>query len=176
MNMNKIKKSLCLTLGAMMIFSSTLTSNAATQTGTYPTRRGVILVTPDAYKNLIPTGHAAIVWDSQNVIESLSGGVGIHKNNWRTTKKKIYGVTVASTSAAQDSIAASWCRNQIGKGYNWNYLNVNTRQKFYCSQLVWAAYKDLYRIDLNTSLFGQAVHPMELVNSSRTTTVYTYKK
>lgn len=76
MSMNKIKKSFCLALGAMMIFSSTLTSQAATQIGTYPTRRGVILVTPDPYMNLIPTGHAAIVWDKQNVIESLSNGVG----------------------------------------------------------------------------------------------------
>ena len=176
MNINKIKKSLCLTLGTMMIFSSTLTSHAATEVGPYPTRRGVILVTPDAYKNLIPTGHAAIVWSDTKVIESLSDGVGIHKNNWKKTKKKIYGVTVVSTNTGQDRSAALWCKNQKGKAYNWNYLDTKTRKRFYCSHLIWAAYKDKYNIDLNTSLFGKAVHPMELVNSSKTVTLYTYTK
>lgn len=45
-------------------------------------------------------------------------------------------------------------------------------KKFYCSQLVWAAFKDNYGIDLDTSDFGDAVHPMELVNSSKTYTIY----
>ena len=93
-----------------------------------------------------------------------------------SNKKKIYGVSVSSTTAAQDSSVASWCRSQVGKSYNYNYLNVTTRSKFYCSQLVWAGYKDLYKIDLNTSTFGKAIHPMELVNSSQTYTFYTYKK
>lgn len=176
MSMNKIKKSLCLCLGAMILFSTTLTSQAATETGPYPTRRGVILVTPDAYKNLIPTGHAAIVWSKQYVVESLSNGVGLHKNNWKVRKNRIYGVTVSSTNTAQDASAALWCKKQRGKKYNLNYFDVKTRKKFYCSQLVWAAYKDKYNIDLNTSLFGKAVHPMELVNSSKTITLYTYRK
>ena len=46
------------------------------------------------------------------------------------------------------------------------------KEKFYCSQLVWAAFKDNYGIDLDTSDFGDAVHPMELVNSSKTYTIY----
>lgn len=37
---------------------------------------------------------------------------------------------------------------------------------------VWAAFKDNYGIDLDTSDFGDAVHPMELVNSSKTYTIY----
>lgn len=61
---------------------------------------------------------------------------------------------------------------QLGKPYNYNYFNVSTRKKFYCSQLVWVAFKDNYGIDLDTSDFGDAVHPMELVNSSKTYTIY----
>lgn len=174
--MKKIKISLGLCIAAIMMFSFTVTSFAATESGKYPTRRGVILVTPDKYKGLIPTGHAAIVWSKNKVIESLSDGVGEHKNNWKSNKKKIYGVTVSCTTLAQDKKAAQWCKNQIGKPYNWNYLNVSTRNSFYCSQLVWAAYKDNFNIDLNTSSYGKAVHPMELVNSSRTSTIYTYAK
>ena len=174
--MKNLKKFLCLGLCLTTLFGSVLTSEAATVSGTYPTRRGTILVTSDAYKNLIPTGHAAIVWDSSTVVESISSGVVVGRNNWTSNKKKIYGVSVSSTTAAQDSSVASWCRSQVGKSYNYNYLNVTTRKKFYCSQLVWAGYRDLYGIDLNTSTFGKAIHPMELVNSSQTYTFYTYKK
>lgn len=140
--------------------------------GTYPTRKGVILVTPDKYKGIIPTGHAAIIYTSTTVVESLSGGVTTGANNWNKTRSKCYGVTVSGTTTTQDSNAANWCYRQIGKKYNWNYLNVSTRNSFYCSHLVWAAFKDLYGIDLNTGSYGVAVHPMELVNTSRTYKIY----
>lgn len=141
-------------------------------TGTYPTRKGVILVTPDKLKGIIPTGHAAIIYNSTTVVESLSEGVTTGPNNWNKVRSKTYGVTVSGTTATQDSNAANWCYNQRGKSYNWNYLNVSTRSSFYCSHLIWAAFKDLYGIDLDTSSYGVAVHPMELVNSSRTTKIY----
>lgn len=51
-------------------------------TGVYPTRKGVILVTKDKYKDLIPTGHAAIIYTKTSVIESLSKGVVKGKNDW----------------------------------------------------------------------------------------------
>lgn len=76
------------TKSKIYLISSTLTSHAATEVGPYPTRRRVILVTPDPYKNLISTGHAAIVWNEKQVIESLSDGVGIHDNNWKKERKK----------------------------------------------------------------------------------------
>ena len=38
---------------------------AAKITGKYPVRKGTILVTSDAYKGLIPTGHAAMVWNEK---------------------------------------------------------------------------------------------------------------
>jgi len=140
--------------------------------GTYPTRSGVILVTADKYKGLIPTGHAAIIWSSKTVVESLSNGVTTGKNDWNTTKSTCYGVAVSGTTAVQDSAAANWAYKQIGKPYNWNYLDKWTRSKFYCSQLIYAAYKDLYNIDLDTSAFGSAIHPLELVSSSKTYTIY----
>lgn len=151
-------------------------AQAATQSGKYPTRKGAILVTPDAYKNLIPTGHAAIVVNSSTVVESVSNGVVYGKNNWKATKKKVYGVSVRSTTSKQDAQACDWCIRQRGKKYNINYFNVNTRSKFYCSQLVWAAFKDNFGINLNTSQFGNAIHPMELVNTSKTYTTYYYKR
>jgi len=164
-----IATTLCLSMETTKVLAST-------ENGPYPTRRGVILVTPDKYKNLIPTGHAAIVWSETQVVESLSDGVGMHSNDWKKRKSKIYGVTVASTNTGQDRTAAYWCKKQCGKKYNFNYLDTKTRKKFYCSHLVWASFLDSFKINLDTSAFGDAVHPMELVNSSKTVTVYTYTR
>lgn len=144
----------------------------ASLNGSYPTRKGVILQTDDAYKGLIPTGHAAIVYSSSKVVESISSGVVLGNNNWSSTKKTCYGLSVIGTSMENDAAAANWSYRQIGKPYNYNYLNRDRRDKFYCSQLVWAAYKDNFGIDLDTSEFGNAVHPVELRKSSRTYTIY----
>lgn len=135
-------------------------------------RYGVILVTADKYKGLIPTGHAGIIWTSSTIVESLSNGVTTGPNDWNTSKTSCYGISVKGTTVDEDNEASNWCYRQLGKPYNYNYFNVSTRKKFYCSQLVWAAFKDNYGIDLDTSDFGDAVHPMELVNSSKTYTIY----
>lgn len=140
--------------------------------GTYPRRKGVILVTKDKFKGIIPTGHAAIVYSYGTVVESLSGGVTTGANDWNQTRKTCYGATVKGTTTAQDEAAANWCYRKLGLPYNWNYLNPYTRDKFYCSQLVYAAFLDNYRINLDTSDFGVAVHPMELINSSNTSKIY----
>lgn len=140
--------------------------------GTYPRRKGVILVTKDKFKGIIPTGHAAIVYSNGTLVESLSGGVTTGANDWYQTRKTCYGATVKGTSITQDEKAADWCYGKIGKPYNWNYLNPYTREKFYCSQLVYAAFLDNYGINLDTSDFGVAVHPMELVNSTNTSKIY----
>lgn len=147
-------------------------SAVARSMGIYPTRKGLILVTADAYKDLIPTGHAAIVYNATTVVESLAKGVTTGNNNWNESKKSCYGVTVKGTTITQDEAAANWCYNQISKPYNFIYLNTSTREKFYCSQLIWAAYLDNYGIDLNTDTFWNAVHPLELVSSDKTKLVY----
>lgn len=144
--------------------------------GKYPTRPGTILVTPDKYKGLIPTGHAAIVKSKTKVIESLINGVCVRGNNWKVKRNKIYGVTVKKTSNTQDKNAMKWCEGKVKRPYNFDYSNVWTRSKFYCSQLVWASFKDKYFIDLNTKKFLWAVHPMELVDSPKTKLIYKYSK
>jgi len=141
-------------------------------TGTYPTRKGVILVTADWYKGLLPTGHSGIIWSNATVVESLANGVTTGPNNWNLTKNTCYGVTTYDTTVEEDAKASDWCYSQIGKPYNYNYFNPYTRSTFYCSQLVYASYLDLYGINLDTISYLNAVHPMELVNSSETFTIY----
>lgn len=140
--------------------------------GTYPERAGVILVTPDAIAGLIPTGHAGIVLSRLTAIEAVAWKVKRMSNTWFIDKRQAYGVTVIGTSTLQDTNAARWADRQVGKPYNVAYWDVNTRNKFYCSQLVWASFKDTVGVDLNTSQFGSAVHPMELVRTPKTRLLY----
>ena len=140
--------------------------------GSYPSRKGIILVTSDSFKGLIPTGHAAIIYPTNQVVEALGGGVVRGNNDWYQSKNQAYGVSVNSTTMAQDSTAANWADAQRGKPYNISYPDTGTRSKFYCSQLVWAAFKDNFGIDLNTGAWGAAIHPMELVDTPLTYLVY----
>ena len=83
-----------------------------TSTGTYPTRKGVILVTDDAYKGVIKTGHSAIIYTSSTVVEANEPGVEIGPNNWNTSKNQAYAVTVKDTTSKQDISAANYCYSQ----------------------------------------------------------------
>ena len=142
----------------------------------FPTRKGLILITDDAYKDLIPTGHAGIIYGNHMVVESIIFGVGQQTDYyWWGFKKNIYAVSVNRTTKEEDERAADWCYNQIGKPYNFNYQDIYRRDAFYCSQLVHAAFWDLYRIDLNTKAFGKAVHPLELMNNGQVSLVYQLK-
>ncbi len=142
-------------------------------TGTYPTRKGVILATDtnDSLGGKTFVGHAAIIYSEQIVVEALKK-VSLGKNNWNISKTRCWGVTVKGTTMGQDAAAADWCYRQIGKSYNYNFANVSTRNSFYCSQFVWASFKDLYGIDLNTGTLGAIVTPMELVNTDKTSVIY----
>jgi hypothetical protein len=49
------------------------------------------------------------------------------------------------------AIIAAYCFAQVGKPYNLNFLNAETEESFYCSQLAYKAYQQI-GIDLNTGL------------------------
>jgi uncharacterized protein YycO len=158
--------------------------------GTYPTKKGKILVTTDWLAGLLPTGHSAIVLNSQYAWSSypkitspaVDGraieGVQREANDWNdpTRRTTCFAVDVIRTTDSQESAAVDWCARQAGKPYNFNFLNITTRSSFYCSQLTWAAFKDLYDIDLNTDEWAiggsNPVHPVEFVHSNETTLIY----
>jgi cell wall-associated NlpC family hydrolase len=52
---------------------------------------------------------------------------------------------------AMRSRVAAYCRAQVGKPYNLNFLNSETEEAFYCSQLAYKAYQQV-GINLNTGL------------------------
>lgn len=144
--------------------------------GTYPTRKGVILVTNDKFKGIIPTGHAAIIYSNSQVVEALTDGVKMGKNNWNTSKTTCIAVTTKGTTTTQDSSVADWCKAQVGKPYNWTFFGIEYTDSFYCSHLIYKGYKTKTGIDLNTSAYdaygGRAIHPSELVLTDKTTKIY----
>lgn len=148
------------------------TTLATSATGTYPTYKGTILVTADKFSGLIPTGHAAIIFRYDTVIESLANGVTWGPNDWNCSKQTAYAADVKGITSLQAQAAANWCYNQEGKPYNYSFLDTMTRDKFYCSQLVWAAFYDLYGIDISTADFGSIIYPIEILNSPNVQVVY----
>lgn len=121
-------------------------------------------------------GHAAIVSDSKyETIESYAksfspinkDGVQIYDNDWGSTAGSLlvrpYG---ASSSDYYDAV--DFAETKIGLPYNWNFLNKNATDKYYCSQLVWQAWLDA-GINIETGSIPNAIiAPADLVNSSNT--------
>lgn len=150
--------------------------------GGWSWRDGVICVT-DSYARtpLFNNGHAGIVapvpyYDS--TIEANEGaGVEVVGGEWiyRFPEYTVYQYGVKRTSVEQDQRASEWAARQIGKSYNHDFFNIHRRDKFYCSQLVWAAYKDVTGVDIGTWEWGAAIHPFELMHSGETELIYRNK-
>ncbi|MFZ3589601.1 YiiX/YebB-like N1pC/P60 family cysteine hydrolase [Bacillus sp. DJP31] len=147
------------------------TSSVTATGGTYPTRKGVILVTPLSSTGTL-VGHAGIIYSSTRTVESFTGdGVQYHNNTWNSRYIKVYAATTSGTSITQDANAANRASSHTGKSYNWDFLATETTTNFYCSQLVYEAYK--YVAGLNLNQAGGIVSPMDLIQSEKTYTIYT---
>ncbi len=77
------------------------------------------------------------------------------------------GISEEEEQHARASIA-TYTLAQIGKPYNLNFLNPDTEEAFYCSQLAYKAYQSI-GIDLNTGLAmeqlpgaNQIIYPQEI--------------
>jgi|SRR6056297_670346 len=142
--------------------------------GTYPTRSGVILVTDSALGSFGSiVGHAGIIYSDYLTVESFGDtGVNYYDNNWDTrySDANVYGVSAKDTTFAEDHTAAVWAYNKWGCPYNIDFFNIDIRTKFYCSQLVYAAFIDNFNINLNQG--GGIVTPLDLVQTSNTFTLY----
>jgi hypothetical protein len=68
------------------------------------------------------------------------------------------------------TLVAEYCLSQVGKPYNLNFLNAESSDAFYCSQLAYKAYQQV-GIDLNTGLAMEQlpgtnaiIYPQEIWN------------
>ena len=78
-------------------------------------------------------------------------------------------VTEEEEAELREAIAA-YCLAQLGKPYNLNFLNTESEEAFYCSQLVYKAYEQI-GINLNTGLAMEQlpgtnaiIYPQEIWN------------
>lgn len=140
--------------------------------GSYPTRNGVILVTTDNTTLGIAHGHAGIIYTATTTIESNPGGRGVQRlaNNWNSQYNVVYGVSANDTTAAEDNTASNEAASYLGKGYNYIFTYTSGRSLFYCSQLVWASFKDLYGINLDDD--GGIIWPADLALTNNVNMIY----
>ncbi|HEM2750017.1 TPA: hypothetical protein U1344_000331 [Streptococcus suis] len=148
--------------------------------GSWSTRAGVIVVSDATSSGVITHGHAGIMGTGNRhsyIIESNpADGVQAKHKTWPKANQ-VWQLEVRNTTLAQDRAAAQWAANQIGKPYNFNFYDVWRRDRFYCSQLVWAAYRDTVgsKADISLNDYGAAIHPFELRDHSNTAVIYRKK-
>lgn len=105
--------------------------------GGWTWRDGVICISDSyAITPLFNNGHAGIVAADPYyyaTIESNPGtGVQVVYGNWtnRFSGSTVYQIGVKKTSIQDDQNVAYWAARQIGKPYNHEFFNINTRNKF----------------------------------------------
>ncbi len=123
-------------------------------------------------------------------IEAGARGVitfNVPRGHWNTERMALqrgllfdsfYGVAspLDGAEVAEDeehelrATVAAYCLSQVGKPYNLNFLNSETEEAFYCSQLAYKAYEQI-GIDLNTGLAleqlpgtNAIIYPQEIWN------------
>lgn len=102
-------------------------------------------------------GHAVIIAEDPNyVIEAVGNGKGklnevVKSHISSFLNNDVFYVIRGSGGKADDAAglaAARYAERQVGKPYNWNFLNRKTVDSFYCSQLCWRSWLEQgYRID-----------------------------
>lgn len=131
------------------------------------------------------TGHIAIVEgiyrrsaNSQYVrlIEAISndygGVVRSILDDTRADEKKVTILRVKGATSSKINSAVSFCVGELGSSYAIDFAKdtSSSEKDWYCSELVWAAYKN-QGIDLETSLGEPGITPHDILNSTKVTTV-----
>ena len=107
---------------------------------------------------------------------------GVSWTTLRTFLSRYDTVAMGYVPSVSDSIryaAAQFAINQMGKPYNWDYLSKPNvyDDKYYCSQLVWAAYLAAGGPNLDANpgwswTYGYAVAPQEIYDDDNVVIYY----
>jgi len=117
--------------------------------------RGVITFNvPDIWDTERMALQRGLLFDTLYGVSSPLGGLGLSKTQEHEMRQRV----------------AAYCLAQVGKPYNLNFLNAETEDAFYCSQLAYKAYQQV-GIDLNTGLAMEQlsgtnaiIYPQEIWN------------
>lgn len=131
---------------------------------------GKLFLTTDSSTKDFPHGHAGIGHKDLNAVIESNPGDGVRKYNGRIksywAKRKnsgIYGVRGAS--AAKYRNAFNYAEKRIGKKYGFNPFDNNS---FYCSELVFYAWKGQGYTINNGLLWGSIILPVHMMLDSDT--------
>jgi Permuted papain-like amidase enzyme, YaeF/YiiX, C92 family len=92
------------------------------------------------------------VFDEQWNTERMARRRGLLFDTFYGVASPLDGLQVAHEEELEmRSRVAEYCLAHVGKPYNLNFLNAETEDAFYCSQLAYKAYQQI-GIDLNTGL------------------------
>lgn len=156
-------------------------SASRTTVGTWSLRDGVICVS-DAKLGPVNYGHAGIVAAApyyNQTIEALNPSAGVQAvgGYWPSREdmqgRRIYQCGVIATSIEQDQQAAIMASQWIGKPYDWR-SPLTTTDTFYCSQLVYQAYRLGAGYTLPHSTPG-VIFPADLLHGGATELIYRYE-
>jgi cell wall-associated NlpC family hydrolase len=111
------------------------------------------------------------VFDEQWNTERMARRRGLLFDTFYGVVSPLDGSGVAEDEENQmRQIVAAYCLAQVGKPYNLNFLNAETEEALYCSQLAYKAYQQI-GINLNTGLAmeqlpgtNSIVYPQEIWN------------
>ena len=92
----------------------------------------------------VPNGH----WNTERM--ALQRGLLFDTFYGVASPLDIHGLVEQDEYEMRNTVAA-YCLAQVGKPYNLNFLNAETEETFYCSQLAYKAYQQI-GINLNTGL------------------------
>lgn len=145
--------------------------------GTWSWRDGVICVS-DSYTSFLNHGHAGIVAAAPYYYSTIEAnpdvGVQAIQGAWPSRfAPRIYQAGVVSTSVAQDQNVAIKAASFLGKPYSL-LSTLTTTDTFYCSQLVYQA----YRLGAGVSLphgFPSIITPSDLLHAGATEIIYRYE-
>ena len=99
-----------------------------------PTNHVIMYLGPD-YK-FIEAGPAGV-----QIFNGLSLGWYNFQSYRYGLSDKFWAVSKIKLTDSARKVVAQYCINQIGKPYNVNFLNSQTKKAFYCSQLIYWAYR-----------------------------------
>lgn len=145
--------------------------------GTWSWRDGVICVC-DSYTSFLNHGHAGIVAAAPHYYSTIEAnpnkGVQVVQGDWPSRfKPRVYQAGVISTSVAQDQKAAKKAASFLTKPYSL-LSTLTTTDTFYCSQLVYQAYRLGAGVSLPHGLPG-IITPSDLLHAGATEVTYRYE-
>ncbi len=97
--------------------------------------------------------HAGIVYDSTQVIEAQAEGVVLENlSKWYNAYDSFWVKRIKNSSYAMTLAARNYAYSKLGYPYNYNFFDYKNTSRFYCTSLVYRAWRSGAGINLDSTL------------------------